>query len=115
MLYVLLLLSGFPTRILTAYINYHEQVTMHFAFAGFLGSGHHHKCGIPQGCPFSMAFVALMLRPWHALMLTIKVVPRTLADDLLFLTYGGDSLLCFSVAFDETCMYIHNLLQQDRI
>eukprot|EP00973_Karenia_brevis_P016016 2189874-Karenia_brevis.AAC.1 len=64
-----------------------------------------HRCGIPQGCPFSMMIIALLLRPWH-LLTTLglrrprptrdnhpsttdsHVVPRSLADDLLILASG---------------------------
>eukprot|EP00973_Karenia_brevis_P014276 1944423-Karenia_brevis.AAC.1 len=31
-----------------------EQARIYFSFAGHIGTPHRHRCGIPQGCPFSM-------------------------------------------------------------
>eukprot|EP00973_Karenia_brevis_P059758 8318355-Karenia_brevis.AAC.1 len=89
LVYVILLLSGFPTKVLTAYINYQEQAYIYFSFAGHIGSPHRHLCGIPQGCPFSMMIIALLLRPWHLLARAAHVIPRALADDLLLLASGA--------------------------
>eukprot|EP00973_Karenia_brevis_P084253 11692159-Karenia_brevis.AAC.1 len=85
LVYVILLLSGFPIKVLTAYINYQEQAQIYFSFAGHIGTPHKHLCGIPQGCPFSMMVIALLLRPWHLLAKAARVIPRALADDLLLL------------------------------
>eukprot|EP00973_Karenia_brevis_P021301 2929298-Karenia_brevis.AAC.1 len=53
--------------------------------SGSLGTPHKHKCGIPQGCPFSMVFISLYLRSWIQQMLSIHAEPRTLADDVLLM------------------------------
>jgi hypothetical protein len=53
-----------------------------------LGEEHFHRCSIPQGCPFSMAMVALRTKPWINLMCQIGAEPRTLADDV-FMHAGG--------------------------
>ena len=45
-------------------MNYHECYFIRFSINHHLGQPHQHRCGIPQGCPFSMDFVALLMRPW---------------------------------------------------
>ena len=47
-----------------------------------------HEASIPQGCPFSMAMIALLLRPWMQMMKEMGVTPRTLADDLMVWAEG---------------------------
>eukprot|EP00973_Karenia_brevis_P000285 40436-Karenia_brevis.AAC.1 len=88
---------------------YHEHLHLHVAFASHIGSAHAHKCGIPQGCPFSMMFIAFILRPWHLAMQSFHAVPRALADDLLITTKGDQALLRFQLAFDYTCDFLHDL------
>jgi hypothetical protein len=53
-----------------------------------IGQEHRHRCSIPQGCPFSMTIIALLMRIWIEVSKEAKVEPRTLADDLLFMTQG---------------------------
>ena len=54
-----------------------------------IGRRHHERCSIPQGCPFSMALVALITRAWINKMEHIHVEPRCLADDLFFTSSGS--------------------------
>ena len=54
-----------------------------------------------------MLFVSLLLRPWLLLVTHLQVQPRALADDLLLVAVGPDSLVRFSVAFQAS---IHHLL-----
>ena len=72
---------------------------------GNLGSGHRHICGIPQGCPFSMVFTALLMRPWMMQVLAHQGIPRWLADDLLFFCQGPRSLRLFSCLFFGSFSY----------
>eukprot|EP00973_Karenia_brevis_P055130 7666161-Karenia_brevis.AAC.1 len=109
MMYVILLLSGIPLPILTAYINYHEHVSCYFSIAGAFGAAHKFPCGIPQGCPLSMLFVALYLRPWILQMRHLQALPRALADDILLITVGPDALLKFSNAFNCTLVHLTDL------
>ena len=53
-----------------------------------MGKSHKHFCSIPQGCPFSMTFVALLTLPWIKLMKDNSIVPRCLADGLYMQTHG---------------------------
>merc|ERR1712218_475549 len=71
-----------PTKILDAYEAFQEQLVIHNRIGHSTGAPHQHRCSIPQGCPFSMALVALLMRPWISSMRSHKVEPRVLADDL---------------------------------
>ena len=75
--------AGMPLPILHAYEAFQDNLTVFNQIAGELGQPHQHRCSIPQGCPFSMLMVALIMKPWLGLMRTeAEVVPRILADDL---------------------------------
>ncbi len=80
--------AGMPNGVLDAYTRYIEGMNVHFQVGCTIGRGHKDKCSIPQGCPFSMTLVALLMRPWIAMMKEHGLVPRTLADDLLLYAYG---------------------------
>ena len=56
--------GGMPKHILRAYSSMVEQLQAHNAIAGCIGKAHTRSCGVPQGCPLSMMFVALHTRPW---------------------------------------------------
>ena len=84
--YKILLAAGMPHGVLCAYISYQENLKVYFAISGALGEAHMRKCGIPQGCPFSMCVVALMTRPWGLYMIALGASPRALADDMLVVT-----------------------------
>ena len=88
LLYKLLEEAGFPKRILQAYSNFMTNLLIHNMVAGSLGQPHRHPCGIPQGCPLSMMFIAFLLRPWIIMMRKADATPRILADDLLVFASG---------------------------
>ena len=50
----LLIRAGFPKRVLAPYMHMLNNLIVHNLFAGHIGLGHKHPCGLPQGCPFSM-------------------------------------------------------------
>ena len=76
-----------------------------------IGVGYHKALSIPQGCPFSMCFVALLLRPWIMKMRSMpNTKPRILADDLLLIQEGGAKHYDdFCDAFDQTQEYLLDL------
>ncbi len=80
--------AGTPPGILRAYSGFVQNMEVYYQLAGTLGDGHVDRASIPQGCPFSMVLVALLMRPWVSLMRECGVKPRTLADDLLFMAEG---------------------------
>merc|ERR1712197_13010 len=71
-----------PTNILLAYEAYQHDLVIHNQIGPAIGQPHRHRCSIPQGCPLSMALVALLMRPWILTMREQQVEPRVLADDL---------------------------------
>ena len=97
-----------PPQVLNAYMSFVENLQVYNSLAGGLGTPYGRRCGIPQGCPFSMMLVALIMRPWIVLM---KTAPNTqafiLADDVLVLTKGGNMLKHVSAAIDKTHAYLH--------
>ena len=68
LVYVVLSLAGMPRGVLDAYRRYLENLVTYNVVAGGLGHGQKRRCGIPQGCPFSMMVVALIMRPWLVMM-----------------------------------------------
>ena len=78
-----------PKRILDPYFRYIDNLNIKFQIGKTIGKGHVDRCSVPQGCPFSMTMVALLLVPWIKAMKEIKVVPRVLADDLMFTANGS--------------------------
>ena len=90
-----------PPKVLNAYKRYREQLQVHNTLAAGLGDRHTRLNGIPQGCPFSMMLVALLLRPWILLMESIGTDPRTLADDLLVTASGPNHLQLITQATNQ--------------
>ena len=77
-------LAGMPPRVLWAYSRLMQNVTVVNNLSLGVGIGYSKPCSIPQGCPFSMAMLALVTRPWISYIKCHyqRVVPRALADDL---------------------------------
>ena len=80
--------AGIPEGVLRAYRGFLENMQVRFQLAGTLGECHKDPTSIPQGCPFSMIMIALLVRPWICLMIESDIVPRTLADDLFIVAEG---------------------------
>ena len=64
--------TGMPAGVLRAYAAYVENLKVYNCVVGWMGTPYVRVCGIPQGCPFSMMNVALIMRPW---VLTVKKSP----------------------------------------
>ena len=80
---LLLGLAGMPTSILWAYTRLMAEVKIVNCLSMGIGETYRRTCNIPQGCPWSMAVLALMTRPWILMIkATTQTVPRALADDL---------------------------------
>ena len=78
--------AGMPENILKTYTSFQDDITIHNQIGDALGQAHTHRCSIPQGCPFSMTLIALLMRPWIMLVREVGIQPRVLADDLFL--YG---------------------------
>ena len=81
LLYHALAVGGFPVGVLGAYVRYHESLTVRHTLPGGLGEGYARPTSIPQGCPWSMAMLGLLMRPWVLRMRTAGLGARLLADD----------------------------------
>ncbi len=79
-----------PTRILRASSNYINNIQVQFQVGNIVGQPHRDKASLPQGCPFSMCMVALLMKPWLSIMHEDKVTPRCLADDLMIIATGHE-------------------------
>ena len=64
LLYALAKAAGMPVQILDAYRRFQEALLVHNTIAGGVGTGFKRRCGIPQGCPLSMMFTAVLMRAW---------------------------------------------------
>ena len=83
-------IAGLPTQVWWAYVRLMREIKVVNCLA--LGAGQPYKkaCSIPQGCPFSMTFLALVTYPWIKIMRNFTaVIPRTLADDLSIWARSG--------------------------
>ena len=109
LLYCLLLHAGFPRGVLLGYLNFHEKAAIRHILGDSLGEHHFHRCGIPQGCPFSMLFITMMLAPWARQMAQYQVQPRCLADDMLITAVGPKALTMFTRAFHETMAHMKSM------
>ena len=99
--------GGFPPQLWHAYYAFHSNVVYHNSVAGMLGRPHRHPMSIPQGCPFSMTFIAFMLVPWARSMLSVGCIPRALADDILITAKGDQHELLFLRGYTLTLLYFH--------
>ena len=98
--------AGMPYGILDAYLRYQDNLHVHNAVAGGIGKGFTRRTGIPQGCPFSMMFIALVLDPWITQQRIAGNFPKILADDILLVAKGPDMLHKFSGGLADTHQYL---------
>ena len=64
LLYCLAKKAGMPERIWSAYARFVDNLEVRSQIGTTLGVTHKHVCSIPQGCPFSVTMLALILSPW---------------------------------------------------
>ena len=74
--YALLLRAGLPRGILRAYRSYLEGLQVLNTLEGGVGREFTKECGLPQGDPWSMAMISLLVRPWLLRLKRLQVVPR---------------------------------------
>ena len=102
--------AGMPEPVLRAYQTYVESLLMYNCLAGGVGTPYKRKCGIPQGCPFSMLLVALIMRPWIIAMRGIQgTMAYILADDVFILCKGDHMTKNLATAIDTTHEYLHKM------
>ena len=102
--------AGMPDKVLRAYRAYLEGMKVYNCLAGGVGTPYWRGCGIPQGCPFSMMIVALIMRPWIVIMQGITDVKAyILADDVLVIATGINMVENLAKAIDQTHSYLHSM------
>ena len=109
LLFAILWTMGIPIGLLQAYQAFLDNLVFINSLAGGLGRPHRRACGIPQGCPLSMLFIAAMFRPWLMLMNTIGIVGRILADDVMIIGFGNQGHQVFQDAYDNTHEYFADI------
>ena len=111
LLEAVLLLAGMPAKIVSAYMRYHDSVSVYNSLAGGYGKAYKKRCSIPQGCPFSMMFIALLMLPWVVMCNSMGLQPRVLADDIMLSTVGRDGahFAKWAEGFDKTHEYVEDL------
>ena len=109
MVYKIADLAGMPKWVLVAYEAILENMTTYNTIAGGLGHSHQRKVGIPQGCPFSMMIVALLLRPWLLMAKTMGAVPKVLVDDVLIIAKGACMVRVYTKTLNATHQYLQDL------
>ena len=102
-----------PLPILRAHFCYVDNLQVRYQVANTIGEPHWERSSIPQGCPFSMAMVAL-ITVWVNLMEEHHIEPRCLADDLLFMAAGTahrahtiNAMKINQVFFEDRCTRRH--------
>ena len=80
LVYTIARIVGIPKRVLTEYVNIMEAIRVRNSLTVGYGAPHTRRRGKPQGCPFTMTFTALIVRPWMIQVLKRGAIPRVLAD-----------------------------------
>ena len=106
LVYEILRIAGMPAGVLDAYARFLDQVQVHNTVAGGWGKAFQKRCSIPQGCPWSMMVIALMLRPWILIIREKGAQGRVLADDILVTTEGNNHAVLFEEVYDSTHEYL---------
>ena len=56
-----------------------------------------------------MLMVAFMFKPWVNMIVSVRVVPRVLADDILVAAHGTFHAQAFDTGFRTTLQYVHDI------
>ncbi len=76
--------AGMHKGVVSAYEAYINNLRVYNCVVGGIGKPYTIRCGIPQGCPFPMTMVALIMRSWVLAMRNFIVIScYILADDVL--------------------------------
>eukprot|EP00969_Alexandrium_andersonii_P069882 3084560-Alexandrium_andersonii.AAC.1 len=79
---------GCPMGLLRAWFTHLEHMTCYNALAAAVGQPYRRACAIPQGCPLSMMWVAMLSLPFVAMSKASQAIPRCLADDWMLVAIG---------------------------
>ena len=87
-----LLHAGCPPRVVLPYMDCLDNLLVYNTFAGNVGEPQKHPRGLPQGCPYSMIVVALLMHTWVIVCREPSVTPHVLADKILVTAGGHDHI-----------------------
>ena len=99
-----------PEGFVSAYEAYINNLQVYNCVVGGIGKPYTRRCGIPQGCLFSMTMVALIMRSCIVEMRTyIGISCYILADDVLITGTGMKMVSRFAKALNATHQYLHKM------
>ena len=101
--------AGFPLELARAYLQFMQALQFRNTLAVGLGEAHSKDLSISHGCPWSIAFLACVLRPWCIAVRSCNVGPRVLADDLRIFAQGEQHRSDLQGALAETSVYIASI------
>ena len=85
-------------------------MVVHNTIAGGIGKGFKRKTSIPQGCPLSKLFMALLMRPWAIMIWQMgHMQTRILADDIMLSTRGKGMCRRFARGPNTTHLYLKDM------
>ena len=103
--------AGIPEGVIRAYEGFQENMKIYNSITGGTGKPFKRKVAIPQGCPLSMMFVALIMRPWMMMIQKSgKIRTKILADDIFLQAEGKGMCQAF-----KAVSYTHLTLPTKRI
>ena len=82
------IILGAPAPIMSAWYRVMSSLRMYNVLAASVGEVYTRPMSIPQGCPLSMVFLAMVVRPMIELVKSAGGRPRSLADDLTVAAFG---------------------------
>ena len=89
-------------------MRFHSNLRVYNNITGALGKPYYKRCSIPQGCPFSMMLIALLLRILICRIPGVLVL-RILADDILLLGFGSEHLPVFIEKFESISSFLQHM------
>ena len=100
---------GLPKSVANTYLAYMNKKHIHNVYAMGLGTPKKRTSSLPQGCSFSMRFLALVLTPWSAALKAAGAIPRAYADDLTIFVQGRLALIKLKRSLLYTNEYITHI------
>ena len=100
-------MAGLPIKILKTYMAFLRTITIYHDYALGRGKPRNRPASIPQGCPYSMRFLALIIAPLTVPMRVQGTIPRAPADDLTTIPIGHDACETTTAALYATYEYLN--------
>eukprot|EP00969_Alexandrium_andersonii_P241142 10646484-Alexandrium_andersonii.AAC.1 len=98
--------AGAPPAIMHAWHRVLADMRVVPVMADTIGTPFWRETGIPQGCPLSMAWLNLVLRPMMGMIRACGAIPRALADDINCYARGRGHWRRVKCATDVMHLYV---------